>query len=92
MLVRHKRTHNLGKRWSAIDLPRASLAVMSEATYNGDKEGGEPSAPSGSGQQGGNGGGGGSHALGPLTVDTTYARSIEGILKMITVVSQLTSW
>ena len=61
---------------------------MSEATYSGDKGGGEPSAPSGNGHQDG---GGGSHGLGPLTIDTTYARSIEGILKMITVVSEWAS-
>ena len=53
---------------------------MSEAAYN---EGGDSSSPPSSGQEGGGSRGGGN---GPITIDTTYPRSIEGILKIVTVV------
>ena len=63
---------------------------MSEATYTG---GDDPEKPQdeGEGASGGTGGRSGVE-LGSVTIDTTYPRSIEGILKLVTVVSQSTSY
>jgi hypothetical protein len=60
---------------------------MSEATYTGgDAE--KPPVDGGAGESGGTGGES-RRSVGGLEVDTTYPRSIEGILKIITVVSRL---
>ena len=54
--------------------------VMSEAAYNADPD---PAPASNSGGEAN----GASPGHGPITIDTTYPRSIEGILKIVTVVS-----
>lgn len=59
---------------------------MSEATYTGaDAE--KPPVDGGAGESG-TGGGSRRTAYGGLEIDTTYPRSIEGILKIVTVVSR----
>ena len=62
---------------------------MSEATYTG---GDDPEQPTGEGAGGSGGPGGrtGASQLGGIAIDTTYPRSIEGILKLVTVVSRTT--
>ena len=62
---------------------------MSEATYTG---GDDPEKPQGEGEGASGGTGGRSGVVGGITIDTTYPRSIEGILKLVTVVSQSTSY
>ena len=59
--------------------------AMSEATYKGDSDPDPSPAPASSGGDGD--GGGDRGGSGPITIDTTYPRSIEGILKLVTVVS-----
>ena len=66
---------------------------MSEAAYKGGDDP-DPPPPSYSGSEGAPGAGGagegGTRGGGsaPFTIDTTYPRSIEGILKIVTVVSE----
>lgn len=63
---------------------------MSEAAYKGGDDP-DPPPPSYSGSEGAAGAGeGGTRGGGsaPFTIDTTYPRSIEGILKIVTVVSE----
>ena len=55
---------------------------MSEATYNETPDP-DPTPSKGDGS------GGGTASAGGITIDTTYPRSIEGILKIVTVVSPL---
>ena len=61
---------------------------MSEATYTGGDA--DPEKPPVDGAAGGSGEGNTSRrtAYGGIEIDTTYPRSIEGILKIVTVVSR----
>ena len=59
---------------------------MSEATYKAESN---PDPAPASSSSGGEASGG---TPGPLTIDTTYPRSIEGILKIVTVVSANYVW
>ena len=65
---------------SPLFLLTASERVMSEAAYKAESDP-DPAPASSSGGEASGG------APGPLTIDTTYPRSIEGILKIVTVVS-----
>ena len=70
-----------------LSWPSNSLA-MSEATYTGGADP-DPAPPAHSGSEGAQGTTS-HHGSGGLTIDTTYPRSIEGILKLITVVRRST--